>query len=125
MLFLKEKLNGIKLKDSHRGDKVSKIINIISILFLAIILSLNLGSSIYAAPKPDITEDTVNTKTYKFSDDVIFTGAFSSHSTYFNIDEWWKNTKVDAEINFCVNQLIEEEQKAYIKLSVNGTAFYS
>ncbi|MCE5221609.1 MAG: cellulose biosynthesis cyclic di-GMP-binding regulatory protein BcsB [Clostridium sp.] len=104
---------------------MKKIINIINILFLAIIFSLSIGIGIYAAPKGDNIEQNVNTKSYNLSNDVIFTGAFSSYSTYFNVDEWWKNTKVEAQVNFCINQLIEENQKAYIKLSVNGTPFYS
>jgi len=105
------------------GTKVKKIINTMSIMFLAIIVSLNIGIGVYAAPKGDNIEQ--NVKTYSFSNDVIFSGAFSSNSTYFNVDEQWKNTKVEAEVNFSINQLIEENQKTYIKLSVNGTPFYS
>jgi len=101
------------------------IINTISTLFLIIIFSLNMGIGVYSATKGDNIEKKVNTKTYSFSNDVTFSGAFSSHSTYFNVDEQWENTKVKAEVDFSINQLIGENQKAYIKLSVNGTPFYS
>lgn len=104
---------------------MKKIINTMSILSLAIIFSLNIGIGVYASPKGDNIEQNINTKTYSLSNDVIFSGAFSSYNTYFNVDEWWKNTKVEVNVDFCINQLIEENQKAYIKLSTNGTPFYS
>ncbi|NYC30826.1 hypothetical protein B0H42_003457 [Clostridium saccharobutylicum] len=101
------------------------IINTIDILILAIIFFLNIGIEVYAAPKGDIVEQNESTKTYGLNNDVSFNGAFSSHSIYFDVDKWWKNTKLEAEIDFCINQLIENDEKAYIKLSVNGTSFYS
>ncbi|OOM10360.1 cellulose biosynthesis cyclic di-GMP-binding regulatory protein BcsB [Clostridium saccharobutylicum] len=101
------------------------IINIIDILILVIIFFLNIGIEVYAAPKGDIVEQNESTKTYGLNNDVSFNGAFSSQSIYFDVDKWWKNTKLEAEIEFCVNQLIENDEKAYIKLSVNGTPFYS
>lgn len=102
------------------------IINTMNILLLVIVFSLNIIVGVSAAPKVNnIAEQNASNKTYNFNNDVTFSGAFSSHSTYFDIDEWWKNTKVTAEINFSINQLIDADQEAYIKLSVNGTPFYS
>lgn len=101
------------------------IINTIDILILVIIFFLNIGIEVYAAPKGDIVEQNESTRTYGLNNDVSFNGAFSSHSIYFYVDKWWKNTKLEAEIDFCINQLIDNDEKAYIKLSVNGTPFYS
>jgi hypothetical protein len=101
------------------------IINTISILSLVIIFSLNIVIGVYAASKEDKIEQKLSTKTYDFGSDISFNGVFSSHSTYFDIDEWWENTKVEADVDFRINQLIGENQQAYIKLSVNGTPFYS
>lgn len=101
------------------------IIKTISVLIFTMIFSLNMGICIWAAPKGDNVESSANTKTYNLSNDISFSGAFSDHSTYFNVEEWWRNTKVYAEVDFCINQLIEDDEKAYMKLSVNGTPFYS
>lgn len=101
-----------------------KLKAIILVLFTAI-FSMNMAYEASAIPKDTPIEQNVSSKKYEFSNDVVFSGAFSSHSMYFDIDKWWDNTKVDAEIDYRINQLIEKDEKAYIKLSINDIPFYS
>ncbi|MBE6088551.1 MAG: cellulose biosynthesis cyclic di-GMP-binding regulatory protein BcsB [Clostridium beijerinckii] len=97
----------------------------VCIIFSTAILIFNTGVEVFAASEGNNIETTESIKTYSLSNDISVNGTFSSHSIYFNVDKWWENTKAEVQVNFSINQLIDNSKNSYIKLSVNGTPFYS
>lgn len=81
------------------------------ILFTAILI-FNTGGKAFAASEGNNIETTESIKTYNLSNDISFNGTFSSHSIYFNVDKWWENTKAQVQVNFSINQLIDNSKNS-------------
>lgn len=91
-------------------------------LIILVVFTINIGCShliVYAA------SDNMKYKTFNLGSDINFKGVFSSHSLYFNVDDYSVVKSLEANVAFYISQLITEKQNATITLSVNGTPFYS
>ena len=64
-------------------------------------------------------------KTFALKNDVNLKGVFSSHSLYFTVDKYMQVDSLEANIFFSLSELITNEEKSTLTLSINGNYFYS
>lgn len=108
------------------NNKFKNIIKAIAIVLLTTAVTLGFGCKEASAivNKKAVTK-IAGQKTFDVGDEIVFKGVFSSHSWYFNIDKWWNVNSVDLDFNYSLNQILDDNAKAYLTFSVNGIPFKS
>lgn len=105
--------------------KKPKIVRVLNILILTCLLVTFPIKVTLAKPKEYSLGNIAYTRYQKINDDIVFKGVFSSHSIYFNVDEWINVDSMESEINLNINQLVSNSKESYITFSLNGVPFYS
>ncbi|WP_291722086.1 cellulose biosynthesis cyclic di-GMP-binding regulatory protein BcsB [Clostridium sp.] len=92
------------------------------------ILMISLIFIILFSCRTEVSSASYNNLEYRnftFGSDVTFSGVFSSHSLYFNVDKHSEIKSIQANIHFNISQLVDKTKNASVTFSINGKPFYS